>query len=99
MPEGAENPSGRSGCAGVIVDEPAAGRFTSDRLDSSGRNDVVNVVGRSLIEAAVGSMYVGALEVLLDEEPELALVPDELPVEKLVAQGANPSLSKRVRLW
>ncbi len=38
------------------------------------------------------------LDVLDEQPPELLLVPDQGPVEQLVAQGADPSLRVGVRL-
>ena len=46
-----------SGCGAVLVDEPAAGGVTSDRLDWADRDDVVEVVGCGLVQAAVVSTH------------------------------------------
>ncbi len=90
--------SGGSGGAAVLVGEPAACRVTPDRLGLSDRRDVIKVVGRPLVEAAVGSMAVVVLDVFLEKHTQLALVPDDRPVEKLMAQGANPSLGESTGL-
>ena len=54
--------------------------------------------GCALVEAAVGSVLVVMLEVLNEQAPELAFVPDDGAVEELLADGANPPLGERVGL-
>jgi len=46
---------GGSGCVAVLVDEPAAGSVTSDRLAWADRCGVVEVVRCALVEAAAGT--------------------------------------------
>ena len=95
---GSTRAAGGSGCGAVLVDEPAAGGVASDRLAWPIVDDVVGVVGCALVEAAVGSVGVVVLEVLVEQSSELAFVPDDRAVEELVAQRANPPLGERVRL-
>ena len=57
------------------------------------------VAGCWLVEASVGTVLVVVLDELCEEVMELALVPDQGPVEELVANGADPSLSEGIRLW
>ena len=92
------DPSAASGGVAVLVDEPAAGRVTSDRVAWADRCDVVTVVGCALVQAAVGSMGVVVLEFLVEQQAQLLFVPDDGSVEEFVAQGANPSLGERVCL-
>jgi hypothetical protein len=63
------------------------------------RDDVCEVVGRSLSEAAMRAVLVVVSDVLVEQGSELAFVADDGPVEEFVAEGAHPSLRVRVGLW
>ena len=55
--------------------------------------------GCSLGEASVGPVLVVVRDEFIEEALELALVPDQGPVQQFVANGAHPSLGERVGLW
>ncbi len=56
------------------------------------------VVWCSLVDASVGSIGVVVLDVLVEQSSELAFVPDDRPVQELMAKAAHPSLCERVCL-
>jgi hypothetical protein len=91
-------PLSGSGRVVVLVDEPAAGRVTSDRFAWADPRDAVEIVGRALVQASVGSVRVVVLVVLLDKHTQLAFVPDDGAVEEFVAVGPHPSFGERIRL-
>jgi hypothetical protein len=88
-----------SGCGAVLVDEPGAGGVSFDRLAWTDRDRVAVVVGCSLVETPVGSMFVVVGEVFVEEPAELALVADDGAIEEFVAEGAHPPFCERVGLW
>ena len=49
---------------------------------------------RAKFEAAVGRSPVVVLDVLLQDAPEVALVQDQKPVQRLAASGGSPSTSQ-----
>ena len=74
----------------VLVDESAAGGVSSDR--SAGPIlDNFRLVRCALPKAAMGSVGVVVLDVLVEELCELSVVPDEGPVTELAADGSDPS--------
>lgn len=79
----------------VLVDEPAAGGVLFDRWAGPGC-DGGDVVGWALVQRAVGPMLVVVVDVLAEQSAELALVPDDRPVQQFVAHGAHPPLRERV---
>src|ERR1700704_6252326 len=81
---------GSSGCLAVLVDESAAGGVSSDRLAGPVRDDFARV-GRALTEAAVRSVRVVVLDVLVEELFEVSVVTDEGPVAEFAACGTDPS--------
>jgi hypothetical protein len=59
----------------------------------------VTIAGRwPKVEAAVGPSPVVVLDVLLQDAPEVALVHNQKPVQRLAASGRDPALGDRVRL-
>ncbi len=89
-----------SGGLVVLVDEPAEDRPSPDRVDQS-RIVVrlVDGVGASLLRAAVGSMAVVVVDVLVEERAELSLVPDHRVIEQLSADGSHETLDDGVGSW
>lgn len=53
----------------VLVDESSAGGVASDWLDLADCGYVASVVGCALVEAAVGSVRVVVLDVLVEKAP------------------------------
>ena len=70
-----------------------------DRAAEFDHARVVLVAGCSLAEASVGPVLLVVRDEFIEEASELALVPDQGPVQQFVANGAHPSLSERVGLW
>ena len=70
-----------------------------DRAAELDHARVVLVAGCSLAEAAVGPVLVVVRDEFTEEPSELAMVPDQGPVQQFAANGAHPSLSERVGLW
>ena len=79
--------------------EPGASGCAVDRAAEFDHGRVVLVAGCSLAEASVGPVLVVVRDEFIEEASELALVPDQGPVQQFVANGAHPSLSERVGLW
>jgi hypothetical protein len=69
---------------------------SSDRLAGPIRDNFA-IVGRALTEAAVRSVRVVMLDVLVQELLELVVVPDEGPVAEFAADGPDPSFGVGVR--
>lgn len=89
---------GGSGGVAVFVDESDAGGAAMDRLAWPSRaDDVVGVIGGSLVQSAVWPVLVVVIGLLDEQRVESTFVPDDRAVED-VSQGANPPLCERVRL-
>lgn len=54
------------------------------------------VVGGTLVEPAVGSVFVVVVDVLVQECSELSFVPDQGAIEEFLAEGADPAFGERV---
>jgi len=87
---------GGSGCDAVFVDEPVTGGGSSDLLVEFDHGRVALIVGCSLAETTVGSVLVVVGHELFEEPTQLALVPDQGPVQEFVADGANPAFGEGV---
>ena len=72
---------GGSGCWSVFVDEPVTGGGASDRVVKFDHGRVGVVGGCSLAETAMGSVSVVVRHELFEEPMQLALVPDQGPIE------------------
>lgn len=57
---------GGSGCGSVLVGESGAGGVSLDRVALADRDDFFGVVGRPLLEAAVRSILVIVLKVVIE---------------------------------
>ncbi len=57
---------------------------------------VTFIGGCTLAETAMGPVLVVMHHELFEEPTQLALVPDQGPVQQFVADGADPSLGKRI---
>ena len=71
---------GGSGCWSVLVDEPCAGG-ASDLVVELDHDRVAFIGGCSLVEAAKGPVLVMVHHELFEEPVQLALVPDQGPIE------------------
>ena len=69
-----------------------------DRLAWADRHDVDFVVRCTLVDTTVGAVTVVLVDVLDDQRPELAFVPDDRAVQQFMAQCADPLFGVRVRL-
>jgi hypothetical protein len=85
-----------SGGVAVLVDESAADGGAGDWSAWFDQLRGVGVVRRSLLDVSVGPVLVVVGEVLIEESPQLMLVPDEGPIEQFVAYRADPALSERI---
>ena len=72
---------GGSGCDAIFVDEPVTGSGSSDLLVEFEHGRVTFVGGCALVETAMGPVGVVVGHELLEEATELALVPDQGPIE------------------
>jgi len=78
----------------VVVDEPAAGGVSLDRVALPDRDDFPNVVRCPLVQRAVWPMRVVVLDVLAKETSELGLVPDDGPVQQFRDAVSEPSVRR-----
>ena len=69
-----------------------------DRVAWPDRRDEMIIVGCVLVDPAMWPVVVVVIDVLDEQRVQLALVPDDCPVEQLVAQRSDPSFGESVRL-
>ncbi len=87
---------GWSGRVSVLVDQAVAPGCLDDPEPRGTGVGVWRGQGWSLVEGAVGSVFVVVVDVVDDDTLELPLVPDDGAVEKFSADGADPAFGERV---